>query len=188
MRKAYWVAWKWPEVYSDDAWVIWLSRVIAIVMPAGLIALTLMTGVPLLGWAATGVIASLLGLIIILVTVGLFYQEYPTVEEFEARELRVKEFFHGFPAYTDVPLIELEPGVWVAYGHVDAKEFMTAIRSVILAVTENPEEVFPFEDLEKSVGHLYGVFRNPKEGHWDEGIDLCKSTSLDCFPITRVQI
>lgn len=188
LGKAYWVAWKWPEVYSDDQWVIWVSRVIAIVMPAGLIALTLLTGVPLLGWAATGVIAALLGLIIILVTVRLFYQEYPTVEEFEARELRIKEFFHGFPAYTDVPLIELEPGVWVAYGHVDEEEFATAIRCVILAVTDDPEEIFPFGNIENSVGHLYAVFRNPEEGHWDEGIDLCKHTALDCFPITRVEV
>jgi hypothetical protein len=188
LGKAYWVAWKWPEVYSDDVWVIWLSRVIAIVMPAGLIALTLLTGVPLLGWAATGVIAALLGLIIIVVTVRLFYQEYGTVEEFEARELRVKEFFHGFPALTDIPLIELEPGVWVAYGHIDESEFIDAIQTVVFAVTDDPLELVPLLDMEKSVGHLHAVFRNPEEDHWDEGIDLCKHTALDCFPITRVEV
>jgi hypothetical protein len=186
--KAYWTAWRWPEVYSDDRWVIWMSRIIAIVIPLGLIGLAFLSGLPLLGLALSGILASVFGFTIIAVTIKLFYQEYPAVEKFDEHEARVKQFFHGFPAITDVPLIELEPGVWVAYGHVEETQFATAIRSVILAVTENPEEVFPFENIEKSVGHLYATFKNPAEGHWDEGLDLCKHTTENCFPITRVEI
>ena len=188
VRKAYRVVWRWPEVYSDDKWVIWASRIIATVIPAGLIALTFLTGIPLLGWAATGVLAALITLIIILTTVRLFYQEYPTVENFDIREARVKEFFHGFPAITAIPLIEHEPGEWVAYGHVDPKEFISAIQLVILTVTDDPEQALVSADLAKSVGHLYATFRNPAEGHWDEGLEMCKPAAEHCFPITRVEL
>ena len=188
MLKAYWTAWKWPEVYSDDKWVIWMSRIIAIAIPLGLIGLAFLTGLPLLGFALSGIVASLFGLGIIMITIKLFYQEYPTVEQFEAREARIKEFFHGFPAHTDVPLIELEPGVWIAYGHVDEKTFIEAIRTVVRGVTEDDKIVALFDNLENSVGHLYATFKNPAEGHWDEGLDLCKHTAEDCFPITRVSI
>lgn len=186
--KAYRTAWKWPEVYSDDQWVIWMSRIIAIVIPLGLIGLSFLSGLPLLGFALSGILASLFGFGIIAVTIKLFYHEYPAVEKFEEQEARVKQFFHGFPAITDVPLIELEPGVWVAYGHINEVEFVQAIRMVILAVTENPEEIFPLENIENSVGHLYATFKNPAEGHWDEGLDLCKHTTENCFPITRVEV
>lgn len=188
LAQAYWVAWRWPEVYSDDKWVIWVSRALAFLIPASLIALTIFTGVPLLGWAATGVIAALMGFIIILVTVKMFYQEYPTVQVFEAQEARVKEFFHGFPAHTDVPLIELEPGVWVAYGHIPEAQFVEAIRTVVRNVTEDEKIVALYDDLEKSVGHLYATFRNPAEGHWDEGLELCRHSAEECFPITRVEV
>jgi hypothetical protein len=188
LAKAYWVAWRWPEVYSDDVWVIWTSRVIAVALPLGLIGLTLVTGVPLLGWAATGVIAAIMGLAIILTTIRLFYTEYDTVEDFDARESRVKEFFHGFPAHTDVPLTELEPGVWVAYGHIPEDDFINAIRNVVRNVTEDSDIVALYDGLEKSVGHTYAAFRNPAEAHWDEGLDLCKGTERDCFPITRVEV
>lgn len=186
--KAYWTAWRWPEVYSDDKWVIWMSRIIAIVIPMGIIGLAFLTGLPLLGLALSGIIASLFGFGIIIVTIKLFYQEYPTVEQFDAREARVKQFFHGFPAHTEIPLIELEPGVWVAYGHVDETEFIEAIRTVVRNVTEDEKIVTLFDDLENSVGHLYATFTNPAEGHWDEGLDLCKHTTEDSFPITRVSI
>lgn len=186
--KAYWVAWRWPEVYSDDQWVIWMSRIIAIVIPVGLIALTLLTGIPLFGWPTTIVLACVLALIIVFVTVKLFYEEYHTVESFDAREAQVKQFFHGFPAFTDVPLIELEPGVWVAYGHVPEEQFIEAIRTIVRNVTEDPKIVAVYDNLEKSVGHTYATFRNPDEGHWDEGLDLVKHTTKDCFPITRVEV
>lgn len=186
--KAYWTAWRWPEVYSDDQWVIWMSRIIAIVIPLGLIGLAFLTGLPLLGFALSGILASLFGVGIIIVTIKLFYQEYPTVEKFDAQEARVKEFFHGFPAHTDVPLIELEPGVWVAYGHVDEDTFIAAIQNVVLAVTDDHKELEPLIGIEKSVGHLYAKFKNPAEGHWDEGIELCKHTTENCFPITRVKV
>jgi hypothetical protein len=188
ISKAYWVAWKWPEVYSDDQWVIWVSRVIAILMPAGLVALTIVTAVPLLGWPATWLIVSVMVLAILTITIKLFYSEHSTVEDFDAREARVKDFFHGFPAYTDVPLIELEPGIWVAYGHVPEDEFINAIQTVVRNVTEDEEIVARYAHLEQSVGHAHATFRNPAEGHWDEGIDLCKHTAKDAFPVTRVEV
>lgn len=188
VAKAYWTAWRWPEVYSDDKWVIWLSRIIAIAIPAGLIALAFLTGLPLLGFAVSGIVASLFGLGIIVVTIKLFYQEYPTVEDFDAREARVKEFFHGFPSITAVPLIEHEQGEWVAYGHVPPEEFISAIQLIILTVTDDPEQAIVSADLVNSVGHLYATFSNPKEGHWDEGLDLCKHTAENAFPITRVKL
>lgn len=186
--KAYWTAWRWPEVYSDDQWVIWMSRIIAIAIPLGLIGLAFLTGLPLLGFALSGIVASLFGVGIIFVTIKLFYQEYPTVEKFDAQEARVKAFFHGFPAHTDVPLIELDPGVWVAYGHVEETEFVRAIQTVVLAVTDDPLELIPVMHIEKSVGHLYAIFKNPAEDHWNEGIELCKHTTENCFPITRVEV
>lgn len=188
LKKAYWVAWKWPEVYSDDTWVIWLSRMIAIAMPAGLVALTLLTGIPLLGWAATGVLAAFLVLAIILLTVRLFYQEYPTVEEFEAQGARVKQFFHGFPAITNIPMIELEPDEWVAYGHVDPVEFVSAVQLIIHTATGDYDKAHISATMVDSVGHLHATFRNPAEGHWDEGIDLCKHTTEGSFPITRLNL
>lgn len=186
--KAYWTAWRWPEVYSDDRWVIWMSRIIAIAIPLGLIGLAFLTGLPLLGFALSGIVASLFGLGLIAITIKLFYHEYPTVEKFDEQEARVKQFFHGFPAITDIPLIELDPGVWVAYGHVNEDEFVRAIQSVVLAVTDDPLELVPLMHIETSVGHLYATFKNPAEGHWDEGLDLCKHTTENCFPITRVEV
>lgn len=188
VSKAYWVAWKWPEVYTDDPWVLWMSRAIAILMPAGLIALTILTGVPLVGWQWTTVIICVMTFAIIFAMIRLFYDEYHTVEDFDTREARIKDFFHGFPAYTDVPLTELEPGVWVAYGHVAEDEFIKAIRTVVRNVTEDETIVATFNDLEKSVGHTYATFHNPTEGHWDEGLELCKHTAAKCFPITRVEV
>lgn len=186
--KAYRTAWRWPEVYSEDKWVIWVSRIIAIVIPAALVALTFLTGVPLFGWIASLGISGLFALIIAITTIKLFYTEYPTVQHFEEREAHIKEFFHGYPAYTDIPIIELDPGVWVAYGHVSEAEFLQALRTIVRNVTEDEEIVSRYSDLEKSVGHLYATFRNPEEGHWDEGLDLCKHTTEHCFPITRVEV
>lgn len=188
--KAYWTAWRWPEVYSEDKWVIWLSRIIAIVIPVSIIGLAFLTGVPLLGVAASGIIAVLMGFAIIIITTNLFYQEYPTVQSFDAKEARIKEFFHGFPAHTDVPLIELERDEWVAYGHVDPKQFTMAVAEVILYAAEDHDRAKAFEalSLADSVGHLYATFRNPEEGHWDEGIDLCKNSTEGCFPITRLEL
>lgn len=186
--KAYWTAWRWPEVYSEDKWVIWLSRFIAIVIPISIVALAFITGVPLLGVPAAGTIALLMGLGMLWVTIKLFYHEYPTVENFDAQEARVKEFFHGFPSITDVPLIELDPGIWVAYGHVDEETFVEAIREVVRNVTEDDEIVAIYNDMGKSVGHLYAAFKNPSEDHWDEGLDLCKSNKENSFPITRLEV
>lgn len=188
LKKAYRVAWRWPEVYSEDVWVIWLSRLIAIVIPASLVALTFLTSVPMLGLIGSLVISAIMLAAIVTVTVKLFYTEYPTVEHFQSRETRIREFFHGFPAVTDVPLMELEPDVWVAYGHVDEDDFMRAIRKVVRSVTEDEEIASRFDSLENSVGHLHARFENPSEAHWQDGIELCKRSSEGSFPITRVKV
>lgn len=184
--KAYRTAWRWPEVYSNSASLIWTSRAIAIVVPLVLIAVTFITGVPLLGWAVTSAIAVVLLLGILISTVRIFYDEYSTVEEFEIKEARVKDFFHGFPSCTDIPLIEYEKDEWISYGHIDPNELLTAIRAIVFKVTEDEYLADSYLDLENSVGHLYATFRNPVEGHWDEGLDLCKASDPECFPITRV--
>jgi hypothetical protein len=153
-----------------------------------LVGLVIVTGVPLVGLAATGVSAAMLVLVIILMTVHIFYQEYDTVEDFQSRELRIKEFFHGFPSITDVPLIEHETDEWIAYGHIDPDEFVEAIRTVITYVTGEEWQATLPDGIEKSVGHLYATFKNPQEGHWSEGIQLCKQTAENCFPITRLEL
>lgn len=184
--KAYRTAWLWPEVYTNSSAVIWTSRAIAFLVPLALIALTIVTGVPLLGWAVTGIVAALVGFIMILMTVQTFHPEFDSVEDFQSRETRIKDFFHGFPAYTEVPVIENTPNEWVAYGHVDPQTFVTAIQTVIRHVTEDEVLVDAYEGLQESVGHLYARFVNPNEGHWSEGIEMCKPTGEDCFPITRL--
>jgi hypothetical protein len=188
VTKAYTAAWRWPEVYTTSPSLIWTSRAIAVLVPLSLVGLVILTGVPLFGLAATGVSASLLVLIIILMTVHIFYQEYDTVEDFQSRELRIKEFFHGFPSITDIPLIEHEKGEWIAYGHIPPEEFISAIQLIILTVTDDPEKAMVPANLSKSVGHLYANFKNPDEGHWGEGITLCKLTAENCFPITRLEL
>ena len=184
--KAYRTAWRWPEVYSNSPAVIWTSRALAFLVPLGLIALTLVTGVPIYGWIATAVIAGVIGISLIALTVKMFYEEFDSVEDFQDREARIKEFFHGFPSITDVPVIENEPNEWVAYGHVEPQAFISAIQKVIGEVTDDQELVGAYEGLQESVGHLYACFVNPKEGHWSEGIEMCKPTGENCFPITRI--
>ena len=186
--KAYTAAWKWPEVYTTAPSLIWTSRAIAVLVPLALVVLVIVTGIPLFGVAATIASAVLLVLIIILMTVHIFYQEYETVEDFQSREARIKEFFHGFPAITDVPLIEHEKGEWIAYGHIPPEVFLNAIEEVIHEVSGSENGFRPYLDLENSVGHLYATFKNPDEGHWGEGINLCKATAENCFPITRLEL
>lgn len=186
--KAYRAAWRWPEVYSESPAVIWASRAIAILIPLGLVILTVITGLSVLGLFATIAVAFFIGAALVFLTVESFYHEYESVEEFAARSDRIKEFFHGFPAITDIPLIEDEPGEWVAYGHVDPQQFIEAVQKVIREATGDEVTADRFTGLESSVGHLYATFTNPEEGHWGEGIDLCKSSDKTCFPITRVTV
>jgi hypothetical protein len=186
--KAYTAAWKWPEVYTTSPAIIWTSRAIAVLVPLSLVVLLIVTGLPLFGLAATGVSAVMLVLIIILITVQVFYQEYDTVEDFQSREARIKDFFHGFPSITDVPLIEHGEGEWIAYGHLPPEEFLDSIEEVITEVSGNLNGYGPYYRLEDSVGHLWATFKNPEEGHWGEGITLCKSTAENCFPITRIEL
>lgn len=186
LTKAYRTAWKWPEVYSNSPSVIWMSRAFAFLVPLALIVLTVVTGIPLFGWAATGFIAAFIGLAMILLTVRLFYEEFDSVEDFESREAQIKEYFHGFPSITDVPVIENEPDEWVAYGHVEPQEFICAVKTIIREVTDDEALVDGYRGLETSVGHLYARFVNPKEGHWSEGIEICKPTGEGCFAVTRI--
>lgn len=182
--KAYTAAWKWPEVYTTSPSIIWISRAIAVLIPVGLIALTFLTGIPAFGLAKTLLVTAIIAFVIVLTTIKIFYQEYETVEDFQSREDRIHDFFHGFPLITPVPLIELESDEWVAFGHVPPKEFVEAVQQVITRVTDDPDRVPA--DVENQVGHLYAVFKNPQEGHWSEGIELCKPTKHDSFPITRL--
>lgn len=184
--KAYRTAWLWPEVYSNSPSVIWTSRAIAFLVPLALVALTFVTGIPLFGVAAAGLVAVFVGFVMVLTTVRMFYVEFDSVEDFQSRETKIKEFFHGFPAYTDVPVIENTPDEWVAYGHVDPQEFITAVQTILRNVTEDEELVEAYTALQESVGHLHARFVNPEEGHWSEGIEMCKHTAEDCFPITRL--
>lgn len=186
--KTYATVWRWPEVYTSDRLIIWASRIIAIAVPLALVGLTVLTGVPLFGWAATGVAALVLVVGIIMITIRMFYTEHKAVEDFQTREARIKSFFHGFPAITNVPLIEYEKNEWISYGHVDPKEFLDAISTVVYKASEDPELADTYLGREGSVGHLYASFRNPAEGHWDEGLDFCKPSSEDCFPITRITL
>jgi hypothetical protein len=188
--KAYTAAWKWPEVYTTSPSIIWISRAIAVLIPVGLIALTFLTGIPAFGLAKTLLVTAIIAFVIVLTTIKIFYQEYETVEDFASRETRIKEFFHGFPSITDVPLIELERNEWVAFGHIPPKEFVTAIGEVIIYASEDHDRSKAFEvlTLENSVGHLYASFKFNDEEHWSEGLDLCKPTAENCFPITRLEL
>lgn len=186
VTKAYRAAWRWPEVYSHSPAIIWTSRAIAFLIPLALILVTLITGVPVFGWLGTGFLAGFLISILVVVTVKMFYSEYESVENFQSRETRIKEFFHGFPALTDVPITENEPDEWVAYGHVEPLEFICAVQTVIRGVTEDENLIAAYGGLQGSVGHLYARFIDPRESHWSEGIEMCKASGEDCFPITRV--
>lgn len=184
--KAYSTAWRWPEVYSESPAIIWTSRIISIVIPLILIGLTFLTGVPLFGWGITALIATFVAAGLIVVMVKTFYVEFESVEDHETRQNRIKEFFHGFPSLTPVPLIEYEPGAWVAYGHVPPQEFIEAIQTVILHVTEDQALADRFAALEPSVGHLYACFT--EEDHWSAGLNLCKPSERESFPITRIEL
>ena len=186
LAKAYHTAWRWPEVYSEDTVVIWLSRFLAVVLPLSLIALAFITVLHQIGLAASIILTAVLAAVIVMLTVRLFYTEYPAVASLEEMESRRSEFFHGFPQYTSVPLIEAEPGVWVAYGHLPPEEFVSAIRSVVAGVTDDQDIIALYEDSEKSVGHLYATFTDKSD--WDDGITLAKPSDEGSFPITRIEV
>jgi ABC-type uncharacterized transport system fused permease/ATPase subunit len=186
--KAYKTAWRWPQVYTSSAAVIWTSRAIVVLIPLSLVVLTIITGIPAIGVVATGILAFAICCVLIFATVRVFYQEYETVEDFQARENRVKEFFHGFPSITSTPLIEHEKGEWIAYGHIPAEQFIADIQLILQSVTDDPEKYTIPPERVNSVGHLYASFTNPAEGHWDEGLTLCKPSFENCFPITRLEL
>jgi len=188
ITKAYWTAWRWPEVYTDSKSLIWISRSISFAIPLLVILLVFITILPVAGLLLSCIIAGAVGIALGAFMISLFYGEHTEVEDYDARQARIKEFFHGFPAITDVALIESERNDWIAYGHVDPKLFIASIQAVVWKVTEDPVVTDSFLGKEESVGHLYAVFHNPKEGHWDEGLEFCKPSKEDCFPITRLQL
>jgi hypothetical protein len=175
-------------VYTTAPSLIWVSRVIAFLVPLSLVVLVFITFIPWVGLTGALAFSILLAIVIIVATVQIFYQEYDSVEDFQTREQRIKEFFHGFPYLTDVPLIENEPGEWIAFGHIPPDQFIEAIRTVLDDVMNHPPVSQHLVTLTDSVGHLYATFKNPEEDHWSEGITLCKHTAVDCFPITRLEL
>lgn len=190
ITKAYTAAWKWPEVYTTAPSLIWTSRAIAFLLPISLAVLLFITVTPLYGIGTTAVVIGMLVVLFTLLMINIFYQEYDTVEDFQSRETRIKEFFRGFPSITDVPLIELGRDEWVAYGHIPPKDFTMAIAEVILYAAEDHDrsKAFKAMELEESVGHLYAVFKNPDEEYWSEGMELSKATAENSFPITRLEL
>jgi preprotein translocase subunit SecE len=185
--KAYWTAWRWPEVYSESKDVIWTTRALAVAIPVFLVVLTFLTGVTLFGAGFSLIIAAFVALALILLTIANFYDEYPTVEDFEAREARIREFFLGFPSITDIPVIENNENEWIAYGHIEKPVFLDAIARVLFRVTEDAPLADSYLGIEDQVEHLYACFRDPREGHWSEGLDLCPELTEYCFPITRIE-
>jgi hypothetical protein len=186
--KAYSTAWRWPQVYSESPSVVWASRSIAVVFPLIIVVLTFITGVSVLGTPLALLVAVFAGITLMVVTVRLFHTEYDEIEDYETRENRIKEYFHGFPAHTDIPLIEYETNEWIAYGHVDPKTFIEAIQTIILHVTDDQSLADQYAQLDTSVGHLYACFKDPREKHWHDGLNLCKPSERDSFPITRIEL
>lgn len=185
--KAYWTAWRWPEVHSDSKDVIWISRVLAVAIPVFLVILTFLIGVASFGVVLSAIMAVFVGVGLIVLTVSAFYEEYPTVEDFEAREAAIKDFFIGFPSITDVPVIEDHTDEWIAYGHIDKSTFLDAIARVIFRVTEDGDLADYFIGKEDQVEYLYARFNSPQQTHWKDGITFCSEHTKDCFPITRIE-
>ena len=187
LLKAYRTAWRWPEVYSESKDVLWISRAIAVGIPLSVVLLTFFSGISIFGWTFSLILAAFVGMGLIFLTVANFYEEYPTVEDFEAREARIKDFFIGFPSITDIPVIENDPDEWIAYGHIPKTTFLDAISKILYKVTEDGELADSFLGKEDQVEHTHAHFKNPKEGHWSEGLDFCKEYTKDCFPVTRIE-
>jgi hypothetical protein len=187
LLKAYWTAWRWPEVYSESKDVLWISRLLAVGIPLSLVILTFATGISVFGWTFSLILAAFVGVALICLTISNFYEEYPTVEDFEAREARIKEFFIGFPSITDIPVIENDPDEWIAFGHIPKTTFLDAICLILYKVTDDGALADSYLAKEDQVEHTYACFKNPREGHWSEGLDFCKIHTKDCFPVTRIE-
>lgn len=185
--KTYRTAWRWPEAYGESKDLIWTGRVLTIAVPVGLTVLAFVSSLTLYGLVPALLLAAFVALGMVTITVCLFHEEYPTVEEFEIHEDRIKNFFHGFPKYTDIPLIENGDREWVAYGHVDPFKFVTAISTILRDVEDDPDAAEHVLWLEDRVEYHYARFNNPLEDLWNEGITLCTDDTTRCFPITRVK-
>lgn len=184
--KAYKAAWRWPEVYSHSPSTIWVSRVIAVALPLVLVGLAFFLFLPVLGILVSALIGVVTGIVMVIATVVIFFKEFEGIESFKLQEAQVREFFHGFPSITNVPVIEHGEGEWIAYGHLPSEDFVDAIRAVVLEVTEDPCRASMYTGAEEYVEYLYAAFLNPEEGHWKEGISFCKPSVPTSFPITRL--
>lgn len=185
--RAYWTAWRWPEVYSDSPSVIWASRVIAIVVPLTLLTFTFLTGLAVFGWIAV-VLSGLLAVLMVAYTISVFDEEYDTVENYKHWESSLQEYFHGFPAITSVPVIEETRGEWIAYGHIDPEVFLNAIQRILGEICDDPTVPDAYTGREELVEHTTATFLNPARETWGDGIRICEEGERNCFPVTRISI
>lgn len=187
LAKAYWTAWRWPEVYTDSVSVIWTSRVLAVALPLGLTLTTLLTGIAAYGIVAAVLVTGILVGVILLVTTHLFYEEHGRVKQYTDMDAQVRSFFLGFPQVTALPIIERRNGEWVSYGHIGKEDFLAAVADILRSVTEDEGLILALTPDPDTVEYQYATFTNPEEDHWDEGIDLCHASVENCFPITRAR-
>lgn len=185
--RAYWTAWRWPEVYSDSPSVIWVSRAIAIVMPLALLTFTFLTGFAVFGWIAV-ILSAFLAVLMVAYTISVFDEEYDSVENYKHWESSLQEYFHGFPAITSVPVIEESRGEWIAYGHIDPEVFLNAIQRILDEICDDPTVPDAYTDQEDLVEHTTATFLNPSRETWGDGIRICTEEETNCFPITRISI
>ncbi|QFG12824.1 membrane protein [Arthrobacter phage Mimi] len=187
LKQTYRTAWRWPEAYGESKDLIYIGRALTIAVPVGIVALSFFTTIATLGILLSALFAGAVAVALVFLTIVLFHDEYPTVEEYETHEDRIKKFFHGFPSYTDVPLIENGDREWIAYGHVDPFRFVSAISIILECVSNDPDEAEHALWLEDRVEHTYATFNHPSEDFWNEGITICTVDTSKCFPITRVK-
>lgn len=188
LKRTYRTAWRWPEAYGESKDLIYIGRALTIAVPVGIVALAFFTTIGAFGLTLAVIFASSVALALIFLTIVLFHEEYPTVEEYETHEDRIKRFFHGFPKYTSVPLIENGDREWIAYGHVEPFRFVMAISTVLRHVEEDYKEAEHVVWLEDQVEHTYASFDHPNENFWGDSISLCSQESERCFPVTRVRV
>jgi hypothetical protein len=187
LRQTYRTAWRWPEAYGESKDLIYIGRALTFAVPVGIVALSFFTTIATLGILLSALFAAAVAVALVFLTIVLFHDEYPTVEEYETHEDRIKRFFHGFPNHTDLPLIENGDREWVAYGHIEPYKFVSAISTVLRDVEKDWSEAEHVLWLEDQVEHTFATFIHPDEDFWNEGITFCTGDTSKCFPITRVK-
>lgn len=187
-KEAYKTAWRWPETNNDTHSVVWSGRALVYIAPIAAVLLTFALGLLIFSTLFSLLLSGFVGLAIVILTVTIFHPQYHEVQSLEAHEDRITRFFHGFPQYTDIPLMENGENEWIAYGHIDPFKFVSAICTVVESISEDDSLSQQFATLAPFVSHEYAQFRNAEEDFWDEGIQLCVSDLDQCFPITRLQL